>query len=532
MLRSSVTGNGGGGIAATKPGRGLAPAHLEHGRRQPGHASPRRSAPSTPTATPRSSNSTISGNGGGFVGGIEAHGALEVTFSTIADNQAVGGGGHASGGIDVDERGLGQPRRRDPVAATRRGSSSRTATSPWTPTCARAWRTGTCADWTVRPEPSLAGTDPQLAPLASNGGPTQTRGLYPGEPGDRRGRRLRPGSHRPARRLAPGRRLRHRRLRGVGAAAACRPAERAGAAVEAQEEEEVQAEEEGDEPRTPRASKRGKCKSKPKRRAAPSERRVIGRSVGGRAIRAVRVGDPAAERVALAVGVIHGDERAGLAITRELRALGSAIDAQVWVIDSLNPDGARARTPPQRPRRRPQPQLPAPLARRRPAVERLLPWAPPGLGARDARRHGLHPRDRPRHLRLVPPAVGRGARLSRPARRSRPATRSWRRWARAAAAGGCRGPRSAGSGRRLGADAFVVELARRRHQRRGGPPPRPRCAATRGGRLRWAGRDGRRWPGAGRARRRQRGRRDAPAAARPTRRRPPRGAPSRASPSA
>ncbi len=54
----------------------------------------------------------------------------------------------------------------------------------------------------------------------------------------------------------------------------------------------------------------------------PGERRVIGRSVEGRAIGAVRLGDPAAERVALAVGVIHGDERAGLAVTRELRRLG------------------------------------------------------------------------------------------------------------------------------------------------------------------------------------------------------------------
>jgi murein peptide amidase A len=78
--------------------------------------------------------------------------------------------------------------------------------------------------------------------------------------------------------------------------------------------------------------------------AAPGERTTIGRSVEGRAIRAVLVGDPSAKRVALAVGVIHGDERAGLAITRELRRLGSDIDAQVWVIASLNPDGARART--------------------------------------------------------------------------------------------------------------------------------------------------------------------------------------------
>ena len=75
----------------------------------------------------------------------------------------------------------------------------------------------------------------------------------------------------------------------------------------------------------------------------PNDVKMIGRSVEGRAIKAVRVGSPDAERVALAVGVIHGDERAGLKITRDLRRLGSAIDAQVWVIDSLNPDGARAR---------------------------------------------------------------------------------------------------------------------------------------------------------------------------------------------
>lgn len=78
---------------------------------------------------------------------------------------------------------------------------------------------------------------------------------------------------------------------------------------------------------------------------AAAEPTVIGRSVEGRAIRAVRVGDPEAETVVLVVGVIHGDERAGLKITRELRRLGAGIDdAQVWMIDSLNPDGARARS--------------------------------------------------------------------------------------------------------------------------------------------------------------------------------------------
>lgn len=79
-------------------------------------------------------------------------------------------------------------------------------------------------------------------------------------------------------------------------------------------------------------------------REPAAEPTVIGHSVQGRPIRAVQVGDPEAERVVLVVGVIHGDERAGLRIARELRRLGPGIDdAQVWVIDSLNPDGAHAR---------------------------------------------------------------------------------------------------------------------------------------------------------------------------------------------
>ena len=43
------------------------------------------------------------------------------------------------------------------------------------------------------------------------------------------------------------------------------------------------------------------------------ERVVIGRSVRGRKIVATRVGDPDGERIALAVGVTHGDERGGVA---------------------------------------------------------------------------------------------------------------------------------------------------------------------------------------------------------------------------
>jgi protein MpaA len=81
--------------------------------------------------------------------------------------------------------------------------------------------------------------------------------------------------------------------------------------------------------------------------ASASERTAIGHSVGKRAITAVQVGDPAGTRVALVVGVIHGDERAGLRIVRALKRRAAQDPAalsgtQLWVIDTVNPDGLRA----------------------------------------------------------------------------------------------------------------------------------------------------------------------------------------------
>lgn len=71
---------------------------------------------------------------------------------------------------------------------------------------------------------------------------------------------------------------------------------------------------------------------------------AVGESVQGRAIVAERIGDPAADRVALVVGVIHGDERAGLAVLRALRRRPERLDAvQVWLLSSVNPDGQRRR---------------------------------------------------------------------------------------------------------------------------------------------------------------------------------------------
>jgi protein MpaA len=73
------------------------------------------------------------------------------------------------------------------------------------------------------------------------------------------------------------------------------------------------------------------------------ESRVIGQSVDGRPIVAERIGDPAATRVAVVVGVIHGDEPAGLKVTGALRRMEEDLGGvQVWIIDALNPDGLAA----------------------------------------------------------------------------------------------------------------------------------------------------------------------------------------------
>ncbi len=72
---------------------------------------------------------------------------------------------------------------------------------------------------------------------------------------------------------------------------------------------------------------------------------VLGRSAEGKPIRAVRIGDPSSARKALAVGVIHGDERAGLRITAEIRrSFGDLTGVDLWLVDRINPDGAAART--------------------------------------------------------------------------------------------------------------------------------------------------------------------------------------------
>jgi len=83
--------------------------------------------------------------------------------------------------------------------------------------------------------------------------------------------------------------------------------------------------------------------------SSATQREVLGRSVQKRAITAAQIGDPAGSRVALVVGVIHGDERAGLriitALKREAAQHPSGLaGTQLWAIATVNPDGLRSHT--------------------------------------------------------------------------------------------------------------------------------------------------------------------------------------------
>ncbi len=66
----------------------------------------------------------------------------------------------------------------------------------------------------------------------------------------------------------------------------------------------------------------------------------FGRSVQGRPLVAVRVGDPNSPNKALVVGVIHGDEPAGASVTRQiLRRFREIGGVDLWVVKAVNPDG-------------------------------------------------------------------------------------------------------------------------------------------------------------------------------------------------
>jgi len=71
------------------------------------------------------------------------------------------------------------------------------------------------------------------------------------------------------------------------------------------------------------------------------ETRVIGTSVQGRDITAYRMGTPGG-RVVLIIGVIHGDETKGALITKQLRTMATPKGIDLWLIDTINPDGVAA----------------------------------------------------------------------------------------------------------------------------------------------------------------------------------------------
>src|SRR3954468_21719062 len=71
---------------------------------------------------------------------------------------------------------------------------------------------------------------------------------------------------------------------------------------------------------------------------------TIGHSAKGRPIRAMRLGRADAPTKVLVVGVIHGTEPAGQAVIRRLRAEPAPRDVQVWLINTVNPDGLLAGT--------------------------------------------------------------------------------------------------------------------------------------------------------------------------------------------
>ncbi|HEU5027891.1 MAG TPA: DUF2817 domain-containing protein [Spirillospora sp.] len=71
---------------------------------------------------------------------------------------------------------------------------------------------------------------------------------------------------------------------------------------------------------------------------------ALGRSVQGRPISAVELGNPRAARRVLVVGCVHGDEPAGAAVADALAAGPGPAHADLWIVPVLNPDGMATRT--------------------------------------------------------------------------------------------------------------------------------------------------------------------------------------------
>jgi protein MpaA len=75
----------------------------------------------------------------------------------------------------------------------------------------------------------------------------------------------------------------------------------------------------------------------------PPRVEALGSSARGRPIRAFVVGDPEAERRILVVGCIHGNECAGVGVTRRLVRGAVPAGTAFWVVHNVNPDGTALR---------------------------------------------------------------------------------------------------------------------------------------------------------------------------------------------
>ena len=80
------------------------------------------------------------------------------------------------------------------------------------------------------------------------------------------------------------------------------------------------------------------------REAIPNDTEIeFGRSVQNRPLTFIRRGNPNGIRV-LVVGVIHGDETAGLAVTDLLKKMEVPANVDLWILPELNPDGIFLKT--------------------------------------------------------------------------------------------------------------------------------------------------------------------------------------------
>ena len=74
----------------------------------------------------------------------------------------------------------------------------------------------------------------------------------------------------------------------------------------------------------------------------PAISTTTGHSVLGAPIVARQLGDSGDDPRVLVIGAIHGNERAGIAIVHRLLHDPATRRVRLWVIDDLNPDGARS----------------------------------------------------------------------------------------------------------------------------------------------------------------------------------------------